>query len=165
MNKLFVVDSSALLSGKPFGDAKELVIPEGIRKEFREGGRDYRQLEFLILAGMQVMKPSLEALSEIEKSSLKTGDVSRLSNADKEVLALTLDLKRKKNLSVTILSDDYSIQNLAEELNLPYQAVSQRGIKEKFEWIYRCTGCRRRFDKKYNECPYCGSRLRQVRKR
>ena len=83
MNKLFVVDSSALLSGKPFGDAKELVIPEGIRKEFREGGRDYRQLEFLILAGMQVMKPSLEALSEIEKSSLKTGDVSRLSNADK----------------------------------------------------------------------------------
>jgi UPF0271 protein len=164
MHHIFVVDSSALLSGKPLGDAKSLVIPEGIRKEFRAGGRDYRQLEFLILAGMQVLKPSPDALEEIEKSSYKTGDVSRLSKADKEVLALALELERKKDLSVVILSDDYSIQNLAKELNLAYQPMSQRGIKEKFEWIYKCTGCKRRFKKRYNECPYCGSRLRQVRK-
>ena len=164
VEKLFVVDSSALLSGKPIANVSRLVIPRGIEKEVTKGGRDYRQFKYMLEAGMQVRIPSSDSIEKIEKASRITGDDTRISDVDREVLALALELRREGEDAV-ILSDDYSIQNVAEELCIPYQSFDQSGIKEKFKWIYKCKGCERIFEKKYKTCPFCGSGLKQVRKK
>jgi UPF0271 protein len=162
IQKLFVVDSSALLSGKPIAISGKLVVPNGVEKEINKGGRDFRQFRYMLEAGMQVRFPSQDSMEKVEIASHRTGDDTRISDADREVLALALEL-RIDGEDAVILSDDYSIQNVAEELCIPYQSFEHRGIKEKFKWIYKCKGCGRNFDKKYKLCPFCGSELKQVR--
>jgi UPF0271 protein len=76
-----------------------------------------------------------------------------------EVLALALQCK------ALLMTDDYSIQNLARVLKVDYRAVGMKGIKEVVKWTYRCTGCRREWDENYPDCPVCGSPLRSARSR
>jgi len=61
--------------------------------------------------------------------------------------------------------DDYSIQNVATRLGVPYERVLERGIVEVVRWRYRCTGCGRFFDEPIKECPVCGSRVKTTRAR
>jgi UPF0271 protein len=71
-----------------------------------------------------------------------------------EVLALALDT------GLPIMTDDYSIQNMATHMGLSVEPVSEKGITEERRWTYRCKGCRRTFDKNMDECPICGSEVR-----
>jgi len=75
------------------------------------------------------------------------------------VLALALDLKAE------LLTDDYSIQNLARVMGVRYRGVGMKEIKEVVRWKYRCTGCRKEWDENYPDCPICGSPLRSSRSR
>jgi UPF0271 protein len=161
VEKIFVLDSSAILSGKPLSG--EMVTSPLIIKEFRRG-QSYRSLNFLLMAGMRILSPSKSSLEKIENGAEKTGDEFRLSKADKEILALALELSDEKDRKVILLTDDYSMQNLAKKIGIEYLSVSQEGIKEEFHWILRCTGCGRFFKKKMKKCPICGSELKTVRK-
>ncbi|NLI74385.1 MAG: nucleic acid-binding protein, partial [Euryarchaeota archaeon] len=87
----------------------------------------------------------------------KTGDDARLSPVDMEILAIAIDVKGM------ILTDDYSIQNLAKVLGLEYKSIGTKGIKEIFTWKYRCRGCGRIFNENMDDCPICGSALRSIR--
>jgi len=106
-----------------------------------------------------VTSPSSASLSEVKEAAQRTGDDARLSPVDMEVLALARDLQ------ATLLTDDYSIQNLARVLGIKYQGVGFKGIKEIIIWTYRCKGCGRIFEKNQPDCPICGSELRSVRSR
>jgi UPF0271 protein len=75
------------------------------------------------------------------------------------VLALAVELK------AVLMTDDYSIQNLARAMGIEYRAVGMKGIKELVQWKYRCTGCRREWDVNHPDCPVCGSALRSSRSR
>ncbi len=88
-----------------------------------------------------------------------TGDSRRLSETDIEVLALALEL------GYQIVTDDYSIQNLATVLGVPFRGLDQKGIGAVFEWEARCKGCGKRFPAAVKECDICGSETRTARKR
>jgi len=155
---LLVLDTSAILSGIPFqGD---LVTSPLIEKEFSPGGASWRTFQYLKKAGMKIMLPSPDALLKIQDVSGRTGDMNRLSDADKEILALAYDFKTDGLL----LSDDYSIQNIAHLLDIKYSSLSQKGITEIRHWIYRCTGCRR-VGTRGGTCSVCGSPMRMIRKK
>ncbi len=155
---LLVLDTSAILSGIPLqGD---LVTSPLIEKEFTPGGASWRTFQYLKKAGMKIVLPSADSLIKIQDISGRTGDMNRLSAADKEILALAYDFKTEGLL----LSDDYSIQNIAHLLGIKYSPLSQKGITEIRHWMYRCTGCKR-FSTKDGTCPVCGSPMRMVRKR
>jgi UPF0271 protein len=108
---------------------------------------------------LTVSAPSSASLEKVKRAAAETGDDARLSPVDMEVLALAMDVKG------VILTDDYSIQNLARVLELEYRAVGLKGIKEVIVWKYRCRGCGKIFDKNMPDCPICGSALRSVRSR
>ena len=155
---LLVLDTSAILSGIPLqGD---LVTSPLIEKEFSPGGASWRTFQYLKKAGMKIMLPSTNALSKIRDTSEMTGDMNRLSDADTEILALAYDFKTDGLL----LSDDYSIQNIANLLDIKYSSLSQKGITQIRNWIYRCTGCQR-IGTKGGTCPVCGSPMRMIRKK
>jgi len=155
---LLVLDTSAILSGIPLqGD---LITSPLIEKELTPGGASWRTFQYLKKAGMKIVSPSADSLIKIQDVSGRTGDMDRLSAADKEILALAYDFKTEGLL----LSDDYSIQNIAHLLGIKYSPLSQKGITEIRHWMYRCSGCKR-VSTKGGICLVCGSPMKMVSKR
>ena len=160
-SKIFILDTSAILSGKPIDlNYVKMVTVPGAFEELKPGGRDYRMLQFLKEKGLSIMSPSKEAIEEINKISRSTGDIDRLSGPDGEILALAFDLKN--DYDPIILTDDYSIQNVASILNIKFENVSQSRITKEIKWTYRCTGCGKKFKENIKVCPICGAQIRKV---
>lgn len=153
----FVLDTSAILSGKDLSATHELYSSPKILDELKHG-RMRRRLNYLIESGLRIMSPSKEIIEMVKKIASETGDIARVTEADIEILSLA------KELDAILLTDDYSIQNLATELNIKYQGVAQEGITETIKWSYRCKGCGRYWKELHDSCPVCGSELRTTRK-
>ena len=128
-------------------------------EEFERPDRARRAVETAIAAGMAVMRPHEPPRARAREAAAKTGDLPRMSPADLDVLALAVELGGE------VLSDDYRIQNVGRALGVPVRASDQRGIREAWEWVPRCTGCRRVLDAPRDDCPVCGSPVRLVKKR
>jgi len=160
-SKIIILDTSAILSGKPivFDNVRVTTVP-GVSKELKPGGKDYRVFEFLIEKGLNIIAPSKEAIDKIKQISIKTGDIDRLSATDIETLALALDLDNDNE--PVILTDDYSIQNVANSLNIKFESITQLGIKKRFKWVYRCRGCGKKFEKNIKICPICGDETKNI---
>ncbi len=154
----YVLDASAILSGKDFSAEYDLYSSPLVTDEIRHG-RMRRRLEYLIEAGLRIVAPSKQNIDSIKRVAELTGDIGRVSEADIEVLALTTEL------DAFILTNDYSIQNLAKEMGINYRSISEEGITEVYKWTYRCKGCGRYWEVMQESCPVCGSELKSVRRR
>jgi UPF0271 protein len=156
--QVFIIDTSAILSGKPIHIANsEIITTPGVSDELRPGGPDFRTFELLKETGLTIHMPSKEAITCVKKTAQETGDDRRLSLADIEVVALAIDINKKPEQEATILSDDYSIQNIASTLQIKFQGFSQKGITKKFKWVSRCPGCGKQFKEITKICPICGT--------
>ncbi len=150
----YVLDSSALLSGKEFEG--ELFIVPGVQRELRKYGVT-PQLAAFLDTKVRILTPAKEAIIQIQNKAKETGDDRRLSPVDMDLLALASEL------SATLVTDDYSIENLAKALGIPYEAVMMPPITEEVRWKYRCTGCRKIWPEWHDACPICGAPLRTSR--
>jgi len=159
--KIYVIDTSAILSGIPL-DFKDslLIAPGGIKEEIKPGGRDYQNFIYQIEKGLKIIDVSKKTIDIIEDMLREIGENNRLSKVDKEVLALAYDYNKKKENNVIIITDDYSIQNAASFLKIKYKNISQKGIIKKFKWVYRCSGCGKKFKDDIKICPICGSKTK-----
>lgn len=156
--KVFVIDTSAILSGKPISIANaSLVTTPGVSDEFSPGGRDFRTFELLKETGLTIHMPSQAALNVVRTIAQQSGDDRRLSIADIEVVALALDINKEHYKEAIILSDDYSIQNVASILHIKFEGFMHKEITKKFKWVSRCPGCGKQFNEITKICPICGT--------
>ena len=93
---------------------------------------------------VKVKAPSQEFVNQIKVPSSKVGDSFKLSETDIELLALALELK-STGYTPQIVSDDYSIQNVATQLGIEFLALATFGIKRLLEWIRYCPACYREY--------------------
>jgi len=109
-----------------------------------------------------IRKPKISFLQEILEASRKVGDVRYLSEADLQVLALALELKGR-GLSPLIVTDDYSIQNVANKIDVEFTSLMTFGIKFRFKWILYCPACYRKYpsDYRFKSCKVCGTTLKR----
>lgn len=151
----YVLDSSALFSMQDLPEGTLYTVSGVISelKKYKDQRLDYWD-EFL-----EIRDPSDEYVKIIESAAVSSGDDKRLSPVDKTVLALA------KETESTILTDDYSIQNLAKILKIPFKGIGMKEIKEVITWTYRCTGCFKIWEENHADCPVCGSPLKSVRSR
>lgn len=152
----YVLDATAIRSGMTIAGDKWFTTPSVINEV--KLGRQGRNLEILQETTIKVMEPDDDYMKEIEATAKSTGDIDALSKTDMEVLALALHLK------ATLISDDYSVQNVASVLKIPYK-TDLAGIREIIIWTYRCKGCGKYYDKMQPDCPVCGSEIRRVKKK
>ena len=150
----YVLDTSAILSGRQFPG--ELVTVPRVLEELRRKG--ITASEETYLDRVRVFEPSKDAAARVAEAARRTGDEPRLSPADVEILALALER------GDTAVTDDYSIQNVARVLGIPFEAVMTRGITEVRKWHLRCTGCGRYFETAVKECTVCGSAVKTTRR-
>jgi len=156
--KGLVLDTSALYYGKDLPAGYELAIPPGVVRELDKEGMGER-LQLLLATSIRVFHPSKKSIDRVTKEAESTGDLARLSDTDMEVLALALEL------GYELVTDDYSIQNLARTIGVPCRGMEQKGISKVVEWQAKCTGCGKllRIDQKI--CDVCGHPSKTRRKR
>lgn len=118
-------------------------------------------IQGLIEAGRLVVEePSKQVVEKVTEFSTASGDVGALSEADVSILALALQLSSR--FDVTVLSDDYAVENVAKLLGVRYASVMAKGIRVGARWLIYCGGCGKVFtDARHRFCDVCGSRLRR----
>ena len=170
MRKAILLDTSALLMGYEASevDARHFTVPS-VRNEMRRD--DLRKLRFnnAVESGRITLRsPDLKYRTDTDCVIAEMGEAGALSRADAELLALGAQL-RGEGWETTVVSDDYSVQNVASELGLGFKGLATPGIKRQFRWETYCPGCRKTFEGPQEEgvCPVCGTGLkrRPVRKR
>ena len=151
-----VLDTSALMTGRPFEG--ELFTTDDVLRELQKQDALTPQLEAFLAVKVRVTTPSREALATIRRQSESTGDAHRLSPTDIGLLAVASEL------GAAIVTDDYSIQNLAADLGISFEPVLEPGIQELVRWRYRCGGCGKTYSEWQDPCSVCGAKLRTTRK-
>lgn len=159
MARPLVLDTSALLAGRPLGPGEDTVVPAAVLGELKPGGRDRRHLDNLLAAGARLVEADPVLRTRVREEAARGGELARLSAADVDVLAIAL------GLAAELATDDYTVQNVALRLGIVTRGVQQAGIEEAYRFIPRCSGCRRILDKPAAECPVCGSPVRMVKDR
>lgn len=150
-----VLDSSALLTGLDFDG--ELYTSGHILREVERQGLDARA-EAMVQAKVQIVEPSSKSIVRVRQEAQRTGDLPRLSEADIQILALALDL------GAMLITDDYSIQNVAKSMGVEYRGAGLKPIREQRRWYYRCTGCGKYWEDPLETCRVCGSAIKTTRR-
>ena len=109
---------------------------------------------------LDVVEVAREYLREVLEVAKKNGDIASLSETDLEVLALALQLK-EEGYDPILMTDDYTVQNLASRLKIRYRSVRAKGIEKRIRWRYRCTACGRVYYEFLEECTICGHELKR----
>jgi UPF0271 protein len=166
--KIIVLDTSAFVAGfDPFSLSEDQVTVPKVEEEIRRNSMNKLRFETALEnRRVKVKAPSQEFINQIKESSTKVGDSFKLSETDIELLALALELKTT-GYSPQIVSDDYSIQNVATQLGMEFLSLATFGIKRLLVWIRYCPACYREYpaNSSMKECTVCGTALKRKPRR
>jgi len=159
-----LLDTSAFLMGYEASDVDEThyTVP-AVRAELRRRNLPRLRLDMALrTGGLRLLSPHHIYVTEVETAAAELGEAGVLSPADRELLALGLQLRAEGKHPV-VVSDDYSIQNVADSLGLGYRGLATAGIRRRFNWVIYCPGCRKTFSgpQPGGLCPVCGTALRR----
>ncbi len=158
------MDTSAFLAGlDPFSITEEQVTAPNVENEIRTKSMVWVRFKTAVEnAKLIVRYPIEEAQKEVETCAAAVGDTFFLSETDKQLLALALELKTLDR-QAQIVTDDYSIQNVARRLGIEFTPLATFGIRRLLEWIRYCPACRREYPAEctLTACTICGTKLKR----
>lgn len=163
---IYVLDATAFIFGFIPSKDFQLYTTEEIIKEIRKNNLSKLKIDALILQGLIkiISPPKYYNIKVEEKVSLLSE--SKLSKTDKSIIALSLFLKDAQKEKVTIITDDYSLQNVASFLGIECKSLTVKGITQNIEWIIYCPACGRIAENvKENFCLICGHRMKRKPKK
>ncbi|MFQ6086512.1 MAG: NOB1 family endonuclease [Candidatus Bathyarchaeia archaeon] len=159
-----VLDTSAFIAGfDPFSIVDDVYSVGAVEVELASGSLPWVRFKTAVEnRKLKLRAPKAEFLDRVKESSRDVGDMLFLSDVDLQVLALALELKSAGNEPL-IVTDDYSIQNVADQLGLEFAPLMTFGIRFRLHWIRYCPACRRKYppDYKHRKCEVCGTELKR----
>ena len=163
-----VLDTSAFLAGfDPFSVREDQLTVQQVEDEVRSNSITRLRFKTAVENGkLKVKAPSHEFLNQVKVSANRVGDSFFLSETDMKILALALELKAK-GYTPQIVTDDYSIQNVAAQIGIEFVSLATFGIRRLLEWVRYCPACHREYpaDYKSTTCPVCGTALKRKPRR
>ena len=162
---LYLLDSSAVLNDFGFEFSKEhrYISTSLAIGEFKDL-RSRHLMENALQQGLlSIEEPGEESQKSVKEITSKKG-FSKLSKTDLSILALALDLK-KQGKKFTLITDDYSIQNFAKILEIPFESAMRGEISKEISFSLSCPSCSKTMpsSSKERKCPVCGSALKRKR--
>lgn len=154
----YVVDANVLLTGLIDFSKGRFVTSNLIVDEIKSGELVKGRIELAIKQGLiRVTRPTASSIDKVKNIARETGDLHKLSQADIEIIAIALDIISQ---NPTIITDDYSVQNVSSRLGIPYRGLF-REIRTQILWTYYCSICAKDYGSspsvKY--CNDCGNEL------
>lgn len=168
MTTYLIFDTSSLLRGlrienfirkiaDEINDSVQIVIPTGVYRELKD-----KETKFLLETYrhiLEIIDPPARYINEVKNIANKYGGSLILSEPDISVLALAVFLLEKyKGSRVIVFTEDFDIQNLAKELDLPYKSIQGRRIKKVLIYLKKCVVCGTLYNATLEDCPSCGSK-------
>ena len=162
--KVAVLDTSAFIAGfDPFSlEGEEFTVPL-VKEEIAESSMSEVRFETAVESGkLRVKVPREEFLDKVKASSILVGDKFFLSETDMQILALALQLKAEGCFPL-IVTDDYSIQNVADQMGIEFASLLTFGIRRRLTWMRYCPACHKEYsaDSKAKTCEVCGTKLKR----
>lgn len=162
--RAIVIDTSALIAGfDPLSINEELYTVPNVRGEITEDTMSGVRFKTAIESGkVKIKTPEKTFAEKARVFASAVGNSFFLSETDLQVLALALELKTG-GYSPLIATDDYSIQNVASEMNVEFAPLSTFGIRRRLRWIRYCPACHRKYPANYKSlrCQVCGTRVKR----
>jgi UPF0271 protein len=163
-----VLDTSAFVAGyDPFSVTEDQVTVPKVEEEIKGNSITLMRFKTAVENGkVKVKAPSEDARERVTASANKVGDSFFLSDTDLQVLALALELKAE-GCTPQIVTDDYSIQNVATQNGIEFVSLATFGIRRLLEWIRYCPACHKEYPADYNstKCEVCGTALKRKPRR
>jgi len=113
---------------------------------------------FIAIGSLHIHNPTRKSIEKAVEYAKEKGERYRLSKADIDVLSLAIEFRKYNPIVIT---DDYSLQNLLEQLNIRYISLRRRIKKVVEKWEYRCVKCGAIYGKPQDECTICGGSIRR----
>jgi len=160
--RTLVLDSTAFYAGIPYTGISTYYTTPQVISELAHN----RVLKMAISALIEsrrliITEPTHQIVDETKLMANRSGDVIKLSDTDVSIVALGIQLKRD-GYDITIVSDDYSIQNLVKFFKLKFSPVMVKGILKTVRWSIYCSGCGKVFHKSdATICNICGTKLKR----
>jgi len=162
--RTIVLDTSAFIAGfDPFSVTDEVYSVPSVERELASNSLPWTRFKTAIESGkLRVKAPNREFVERVKESSKTVGDVLFLSEVDLHVLALALEMKSVGRIPL-IVTDDYSIQNVADQVDVEFAPLMTFGIRFRHHWIMYCPACYRKYppDYKNEMCTVCGTKLKR----
>jgi len=162
--RVMVLDTSAFVAGfDPFGVREEQVSPPLVEDEVKRNSMVLLRFHTAVESGkVRIVMPSQPFMEQTKACATSVGDSFFLSETDKQVLALALEVKARGD-TPQIVTDDYSIQNVAIKLDVGFISLATFGIKRVLSWVRYCPACHRTYpaNAKTTECVVCGTQLKR----
>lgn len=159
-----ILDTSAFVSGfDPFTTQEEQFVPPKVEAEVKRNSMTLLRFSMAVESNrLKILEPSPQFVKIVKECATSLGDSFFLSDTDMQVLALALEIKEKGDIP-QIVTDDYSIQNVATKLGVNFVSLATLGIKRVLSWIRYCPACHRTYSSNYKnvECPVCGTQLKR----
>ena len=163
-----VLDTSAFIAGyDPFSSKRRNITVPKVKGEIKRNSILLLRFEMAIENGkIQLKNPLEKHKAEVKKIANKMGDLHLLSETDLDVLAIALELQ-KDGFKAKIVTDDYSIQNVASQMKIEFISLTTGGIRKIFKWIRYCPACYKEFLSNYkvSSCSICGTKLKRKPKK
>ena len=150
-----VLDATSFYAGVPFSSQEQSFTTPLVFEEIKHIKKSHDAVQTLIdLGRLKIVEPEEKFIKFILEESKNTGDLLELSKEDMSVLALCVQLNGE------LVTDDYTVSNVARHLNLKVIPIMTKGISKVLDSVYLCPACNKSF-KKISDCPICGSKLKK----
>lgn len=155
--KIYILDASAIIGGFYSKNYANFTTSDAIL-EIKDLKSELLLQSAIEKGHIKVEEPDDEDIKEVNETIKSSGDILRLSDVDKNIVALALKFKRK-GFDPVVVTDDYSMQNTLKTINIHYRSVLTEGIKETINWVKKCKGCKKIYpsDYQFEDCEICGS--------
>lgn len=165
------MDATAFYAGVPFisGYNNELVrydyyTTPRVIEEIKHIKHRLDAVNILVrIQNIKVIEPNNEYTVKAKEYARIYGEYG-LSNTDISIIALALMLKEKQYMNnIIIVSDDFSIANIARAIGIGVAFIASKGIKQIIKWVRYCKICKIDYHERLRVCKICGNGLRKRR--
>ncbi len=156
---IYVLDTSAIYNATDYPADITLYSTPGVLRELRRVYRTERA-ELFVETRLRIAEPARGSIEKVREIARRSGDISRLSPTDIEVLSLAVEM------GALLVTEDYSMQNIAEAAGIGFISLYLPPIREFVEWELRCLSCGAPAEGSgAKECRICGGKLITRRRR
>ena len=162
-NTYFILDSSFFfgIQQLPSFDNRNLIITPEIKEEIKDHINQLRIDALLSNGTLKILSYTQESSEELKQKLGSYANYSRLSTADCSILMLALTIRKQElDAEITIVTDDYEIQNIAQLLHFKLLNIRRKSISTRRIYKRVCKACKYVFtnDEISNDsvCPNCG---------
>jgi UPF0271 protein len=164
VKRAIILDTSAFLSGfDPLSIGEEQYTVPAVRRELEGNGMAWIRFKTAVEnCRLKLVEPNQIFMNKVKDAAVKVGDHLFLSEVDQQILSLALQLTDQGYTS-SIVTDDYSIQNVADQLGIGFVSLATFGIRLRLKWTRYCPACHKEYAPNHTSttCNICGSKLRR----